>query len=425
MSKSIEHAKQNTDAGLMVLLSTLLPGILVAATGVGAGDLATASFAGSHLGVAILWAVVLGGFMKFVLTEGLVRWQLATGQTFLEGVAHRFGAIAGWVFLFYLFLWSFFVGSALMSASGVALHAMIPLFSDASSGKIFFGVLSSLVGLSLVRRGGFRLFEKIAGICIGVMFATVIVTAIMLWPGTAKVLSGLFIPRLPDAEGVGVTWVVALIGGVGGTLTILCYGYWIREKGREGVGAIQTCRLDLAVGYSMTIIFGLSMVIIGSSIEIDGRGANLLVSLAESLEKPLGVWGRWLFLLGAFSAIFSSLLGVWQAVPYLFADAWRLFITRQIDVSPPDIACTKPYQVYLFLIAIVPMLGLLMHFKEVQKIYSVIGAMFIPMLAIALLFFNGNRAWVGGHANRPITVVVLVATLGFFGAMAWMKWVRQ
>jgi len=42
-------------------LSVIVPGLLVAATGVGAGDLATASFAGSYLGVAILWAVVVGG----------------------------------------------------------------------------------------------------------------------------------------------------------------------------------------------------------------------------------------------------------------------------------------------------------------------------------------------------------------------------
>ena len=36
--------------------------MLVAATGIGAGDLATAAFAGSKLGLAILWAVILGAF---------------------------------------------------------------------------------------------------------------------------------------------------------------------------------------------------------------------------------------------------------------------------------------------------------------------------------------------------------------------------
>ena len=55
------------------------PGLLLAATGVGGGDLATGSFVGSLLGTVVLWAVVVGAFLKFVVTEGIARWQLATG----------------------------------------------------------------------------------------------------------------------------------------------------------------------------------------------------------------------------------------------------------------------------------------------------------------------------------------------------------
>jgi Mn2+/Fe2+ NRAMP family transporter len=404
------------------LLAVIMPGFLVAATGVGAGDLATATFTGSQLGLAILWAVVVGGLLKYTLTEGLARWQLVTKQTFLEGVALRFGRIAGWLFLPYLLLWSFFVGSALMGACGVTLHALIPAFHDADRAKMFYGILSSLAGLGLVLAGGFKVFEKVMGVCIGIMFVTVVVTAGLLWPGTTEVISGLLLPSIPDIQGVGITWTVALIGGVGGTLTILCYGYWIREKGRTGTGAIRICRIDLAAGYSMTILFGLAMVIIGSTIKIEGGGAGLLITLADTLEKPLGNTVRWLFLIGAFCAMFSSLLGVWQAVPYLFADIWGLFVKRTDQHSSENITESAPYRIYLFAIAFLPMLGLFMSFKEVQKLYAVIGALFMPLLALALLILNGRRRWVGNFANRPLTVAVLLATLVFFAIMAWMKW---
>jgi Mn2+/Fe2+ NRAMP family transporter len=43
------------------LLAVIGPGMLVAATGVGVGDLATAAFTGSKLGIALLWAVVAWG----------------------------------------------------------------------------------------------------------------------------------------------------------------------------------------------------------------------------------------------------------------------------------------------------------------------------------------------------------------------------
>ena len=56
--------------GLLVVTG---PGLLAAATGVGAGDLATGAFTGNLLGVAVLWAVAVGALVKFVLNEGLAR----------------------------------------------------------------------------------------------------------------------------------------------------------------------------------------------------------------------------------------------------------------------------------------------------------------------------------------------------------------
>jgi Mn2+/Fe2+ NRAMP family transporter len=406
-------------------LALLGPGLLVAATGIGAGDLATASFTGSILGTAVLWAAVVGAFLKYVVTEGLARWQLATGDTLLEGLIRRLGRPLGWLFLPYLVIWSFFVASALMSACGVTLHAMIPVFDTPAQGKLMFGVVSSLVGLGLVLVGGYDLFDKVMRVCIGVMFVTVIITAGLLWPGTGEVLKGLVVPAIPDIKGQGLSWTVALMGGIGGTLTVLCYGYWIREEGRTGSAFLRTCRIDLGVGYAVTALFGVAMVIIGSTIEIEGRGAGLLVQLSEQLVAPLGATGKWLFLIGAFGAVFSSLLGVWQAVPYLFADTWGLL--RESAEAPAHGGDAQPvdtqslaYRGYLVALAIVPMAGLFWSFQQVQKAYAVIGATFIPLLAVALLVLNGRSDWVGErYSNRPATVVVLLATLMFF---LWMGW---
>ncbi|MGA1205600.1 MAG: hypothetical protein ACO3ZW_07315 [Opitutales bacterium] len=117
--------------------------------------MATASFTGSQLGLAVLWAVVVGGVIKFTLTRSLARWQLASGKTFLEGVAEHFHPVIGWIFLPYLLLWSFFVYSAPMSACGLTLHAIVPVFADASQSKLVFGIICSLLGLALVWMGEF------------------------------------------------------------------------------------------------------------------------------------------------------------------------------------------------------------------------------------------------------------------------------
>ena len=52
------------------IFKILGPGIIVAATGIGAGDLIAAAVSGAQYGYALLWAAVLGGILKYVLNEG-------------------------------------------------------------------------------------------------------------------------------------------------------------------------------------------------------------------------------------------------------------------------------------------------------------------------------------------------------------------
>jgi len=100
------------------------PGLVIAATGLGAGDLIAASVAGAQYGTAILWAALLGAVMKYVMNEGLSRWQLATGSTLLEGWVQRLPKFVAIYFFIYLLLWSFIVAGALIAGTGLAAHAL-------------------------------------------------------------------------------------------------------------------------------------------------------------------------------------------------------------------------------------------------------------------------------------------------------------
>ena len=407
------------------ILTIIGPGILVAATGVGAGDLATGAFAGGRLGVAILWAVLVGALLKFVINEGLARWQLVTGETLVEGAISRCGSVARWFFLAYLALWSFLVGAALMSACGVAGHAIFQI-QDASTDKIIYGIGHSLAALLLVRLGGYRLFEKVMACCIGLMFVVVVMTAVALQPPWADVLRGLFVPTIPNFQATDIQWTIALIGGVGGTLTVLCYGYWIREEGRQGIDWIVPCRIDLAVAYGMTALFGIAMVIIGNELgDIDNKkGASLVVMIADRLEQVLGAAGptaRVAFLIGSWGAFFSSLLGVWQSVPYLFADVWSQIRETPTRDRPVVDQRAWPYQMYLFAIATLPAIGLFIDFKQIQKLYAFVGALCIPLLAVVLLYLNGRTALVGRFRNSWLTQILLAGALVFFVIVGTMS----
>ena len=140
------------------------------------------------------------------------------------------------------------------------------------------------------------------------------------------------------------------------------------------------------------------------------------MAIADTLESSLGQAGRWFFLLGAFGAVFSSLLGVWQSMPYLFADFWFLAMRGRRDKETYRVDTSSlPYRAYLLGIALVPVIGLVaVDFKSIQKTYAVVGAIAIPMLAIVLLVLNGRARWVGKCRNSIWTSLVLIGTLLFF-----------
>jgi Mn2+/Fe2+ NRAMP family transporter len=186
---------------------------------VGAGDLVAAAKAGAAYGMPVLWTAAVGAVLKFALAEGVARWQLATGATVLEGWAARLGVAVQALFLAYLGLWSLIVAAALMAACGLATHALVPAVPVAVGGAVH-----GVAALTFVWFEGYGRFETAMKVAAGVMFVAIVGTAAVQAPPLAEVLRGLAVPRVPAGS---TLLLLGVVGGVGGTLTLLSYNYWM------------------------------------------------------------------------------------------------------------------------------------------------------------------------------------------------------
>src|SRR5687767_8312282 len=72
---SPHRASSDPRTGKLRLTTLVGPGLIVAATGIGSGDVVSATVGGASYGVVLLWAIAIGAFFKFILTEGIARWQ--------------------------------------------------------------------------------------------------------------------------------------------------------------------------------------------------------------------------------------------------------------------------------------------------------------------------------------------------------------
>jgi hypothetical protein len=142
----------------------------------------------------------------------------------------------------------------------------------------------------------------------------------------------------------------------------------------------------------------------------------MVLAVATRMGMTVGDAGKWCFLIGFWGAVFSSMLGVWQGVPYLFADfvhEWRCTQGEKVIDTR-----SAAYRAYLAFLAIPPMI-LLWAGKPVWVvlIYSVAGAAFMPLLAGLLLYMNGMRDWLGPLRNRWFVNLALLAALALFVAL--------
>lgn len=391
------------------LLKKTGPGIVVAATGLGAGDIVAASAAGAQFGTSLLWAVLFGGVLKFVLTEGIGRWQLATDTTLLEGWIDRMPTVLSWYFLGYLCLWTFMVAAAMMAACGLAAYAFFPQLSVA-----WWGVIHALVALVIVWFGVYQALEAAMKFFIGTMFLTVLYCAVRVMPPVAEIGAGL-LPSVPDS---GMAYVLGIIGGVGGSITIMSYGYWMREAGWQGRAMMPAMRTDLGIAYGLTALFGVAIIIVSAGVQPEVvSGNNMALAVADQLVPVMGETGKWVFLFGFWGAVFSSMIGVWHGVPFLFANFVYLYKrhTHMLE-SHKSIARSPAYRAFLVYLAILPMSLLTLERPVwIVIIYAVAGAVFMPLLAAMLYTMNSSVRWLGEHANGWKSKSLLIICLLVFG----------
>jgi Mn2+/Fe2+ NRAMP family transporter len=234
-------------------------------------------------------------------------------------------------------------------------------------------------------------------------------------------LAGGLVPRLPDGS---VIYVLGLIGGVGGTITMAAYGYWMIAKGWKGTGWLSMMRLDNAVGYTMTAIFVIAMLIVGAELllgqDLTENDRGLLV-LGTELGNRYGDWARILFLVGFLAVTTTSLLGVWNGVSLLFTDwtrAIRLPHGAAAEVAIESLRTehstatetgyearsaerSLPFRAYLIWLTVPPMA--LLFFDRpfaLTLVYGVLGAAFMPFLGITLiLLLNSKRIAADGRSG--------------------------
>ena len=209
-------------ASIPSALRRIGPGIVLAASIVGSGEVIATTTLGAQVGFAALWIVLASCAIKPVVQGEFGRYTIATGQTGLEGFNRVPGPRAGVNWL--VWAWALTVASTLMQVGGMyggvaqVLHLLAPLSVNAWVGVCLAITLAMLLG------GGYQRIERFAIVKVGLFtLLTVCAAAVLLRrPGAvdlSDLASGLSF-GLPPA---GLVTAIAVFGitGVGATELVM------------------------------------------------------------------------------------------------------------------------------------------------------------------------------------------------------------
>lgn len=380
-------------------LRDLGPGLLLAATGIGAGDMVGSAIAGAEYGLTLVWALAAGVLIKLAITEGVARWQLATGRTVLEGWRDHLPVVFVVAFFLYFLAWSYFVSSALVAASALVPAALTPV------GVPLWGIVHAGAALAMVWVGRYEGLLNVMKVFIGMMFAAVLATVLLILFRTGADWSG-----IGSQAPFSVPYTLSLIGGVGGTVTLLSYGYWMREAGWSGPERMPFARADLLVSFGMVFFFALAMIFLSTQISWSGaildEGPQLALLLGDRIGAEIGAVGRGIFLVGFWGAAFSSVVGVWHGVPFLFDDAWHLWQRRE-----PTGQRGGAYRTWAVIMTAAAISAMFIRPVWLVFAYTVVSSFFFPFVIATLLWMN-NARWVEARWRSSTAInAVLGASL--------------
>ena len=361
----------------------------------------SSTIAGASYGLTLVWALAAGVVLKFAITEGAARWQLATGVSLLEGWREHLPRLAVLAFFIYFVVWSYFVSSALVAASALVPTAVMPAVP-----LPVWGIVHAVAAFTLVWFGRYERFLAVIKWFVGLKFGAVIgsVLLIVFWSGADWSHFG-------ARQEFSTAYTLSLIGGVGGTVTLLSYAYWMREAGWSGAGRLPMARADLSVSFALVLVFCLSMIFLATQIDWTGQildeGPRLCLLLADRIGAEIGPIGRTVFLFGFWGAAFSSVLGVFHGVPFLFDDMFRLWQRRERAGQRGG-----PYRAWAAYLTLGSISALVIG-RPVWLVfaYTVVGSLFFPFVISTLLWLNNSRHTPHPTRNGVLVNVVLGAAL--------------
>ena len=411
-------------------LKSMGPGIIVALTWLGTGDLVDSAIAGGSYGYSLMWAIIIALFVRFVFVSILAKYQLCNPhqETVISGLKKVHFLLPYFIIMTALFFGHFYMSYMIKGIGETSVKLLG--FGESWIWSIFWIVMATL----FILKGAYKKIEIIFFFFLIILSISLISVAIWTGPNTKAAINGIFFFNIPKDQGPygSILIISALIGTVGGSIANLLYPYFIQQKGWQGPKYRKIQLYDLAFGTIILILINLSVWTIGAEI-LHPKGIYIenLDDLANLLILTLGNIGGPIFYLGVFAALCTSIIGLTVGFGYLIFDAFRTIKSKDyIKAEKFNTDNSKLYKFVIIWCLYSPTIYLfpnMPNFIFLTIIASAATVIILPVLCGALWYLTSLKKYIGAkyknnlYENIILFILFILSIWGSYQAILAIK----
>jgi manganese transport protein len=419
------------------------PGMVLAASIVGSGELIATTTLGAQAGFTLLWIILVSCAIKPVVQGEFGRYTIATGHTALEGFNRVPGPRAGvgWV----VWVWAFTVTLTLLQVGGMyggvaqVMHLLVPAISV----NLWVGICFAIT-LALLLGGGYNRIERLAIVKVGLFTVlTVCAAAILLRRPDAVTLSDLASGLSFQLPATGLATAIAVFGitGVGATELVM-YPYWCVEKGyarfsgareaspawvQRARGWIHVMHLDILCSLVIYTMATVAFYLLGAGVlhrlGLLPAERDTITVLSNIYTQTLGGWALWLFYAGAVVTLYGTIFASTAAHARLFADLVRL-----LGIYRPDdgVSRLRWRNRFVIVLSVVPVLFYWFLRSPVQMVVAggVAQALMLPLIGASVIYLRHTHVPQELRPSVVTTVLLWISTAVMLAFALYYVWAR-
>lgn len=426
--------------GFWPILRRIGPGMILAASIVGSGELIATTTLGAEVGYVCLWVILLSCIVKPALQAEIGRYSIATGQTGLAGFncipGPRLGVnwvVWGWAAM--ITMTRFQIG-AMFGGVAQTLHMLMP-----GVPVVVWVLLLLGVTLLLLLGGGYERIEGLATIKVGLFTLLTFLCSLILLrsPGFqwSDLKQGLEFTLPPG----GLTSAVAVFGITGvGASELFMYPYWCVEKGyarktgarvegeagaawrERAFGWVRVMNMDILASMCIYTVATIAFYLLGAGV-LHSRGlvpasSDMIPVLSNMYTQTLGGWSVGIFYIGAIATLYGTIFAATAAESRVAADMCRLLGKFDADDYQARIRYRRRF-VWILTSVSAGLYLLVQSPVTMVKAGGVAQAIMLPVIAVGALFLRYRL--LPPEVRPPMwqTIGLWIASLATISLMAY------